>query len=520
MSRSLSPLRLLLALAVALLGLALLYLALSLTELGLSIAEHLEDAPAWTQWAYLSGVTAALLLLLWLAWSIMRPRIEPPVANEPDYAEPDTQNALLEQIEVQQQKGVDTSHAQAELTQLEQRQSSGEVHLALFGEINSGKSSLIQALLPDAEIKVSPLGGATRDLARYSWTTASGDRILLNDLPGLNEAALSEEDQAEQVRLIREEAIRAHLVLFLCEGDLTREQYQEVQQLRALHKPLIIVINKADRYSDIEQQQLRSRIAEHIEALPLGNSPKTQLDTLADTHIVLIQTGGQEEVILVDAQGEEKRVLRDRPQDIRELQIALQQQLDQHSTVLNQLRDSAIFRLAADKLEVQRQAQQLKRAEDAASQSTKQAVVAAMAAVAPGTDLLIQGYLGVRLVRKLCDIYEVPFKEIDAEKFIELAGKSLGRTQTLVLAVTGNALKAFPGIGTLTGGLLHAVAYGLVFDSLGRAAIRTLQTRGELRPLPAARYFEDDISENLESRAQRMAKLALEQLRREHRPGD
>ena len=36
----------------------------------------------------------------------------------------------------------------------------------------------------------------------------------------------------------------------------------------------------------------------------------------------------------------------------------------------------------------------------------------------------------------------------------------------IVLAVAGNALKAFPGLGTLGGGVLHAFAYALIFDSM------------------------------------------------------
>jgi hypothetical protein len=79
----------------------------------------------------------------------------------------------------------------------------------------------------------------------------------------------------------------------------------------------------------------------------------------------------------------------------------------------------------------------------------------------------------------------------------------------LTLAIAGNALKAFPGIGTLTGGMLHAVAYGMIFDSLGRAAAQTLASRGELRPYPAAAAFEELLSENLESGAERFARLAL-----------
>jgi hypothetical protein len=64
-------------------------------------------------------------------------------------------------------------------------------------------------------------------------------------------------------------------------------------------------------------------------------------------------------------------------------------------------------------------------------------------------------------------------------------------------------------LGTLTGGLIHAVAYGMIFESLGRAAAQTLASRGELRPYPAAIVFEEMLNDNLEAGAIRFAKLAL-----------
>jgi hypothetical protein len=83
-----------------------------------------------------------------------------------------------------------------------------------------------------------------------------------------------------------------------------------------------------------------------------------------------------------------------------------------------------------------------------------------------------------------------------------------------MLAVLGNALKAFPGIGTLAGGLVHAAAYGMIFESLGRALAESMDSRGALRPAQAAQVFEEHLSENLQTSARRFARLALD-LKRE-----
>jgi hypothetical protein len=81
----------------------------------------------------------------------------------------------------------------------------------------------------------------------------------------------------------------------------------------------------------------------------------------------------------------------------------------------------------------------------------------------------------------------------------------------LSLAVAGNGLKAFPGVGTVAGGFVHAVAYGLIFDALGRSLVLTLSKYGELRPDDAAREFEDGISEHMEKGVRRVARMALEE---------
>jgi hypothetical protein len=82
-----------------------------------------------------------------------------------------------------------------------------------------------------------------------------------------------------------------------------------------------------------------------------------------------------------------------------------------------------------------------------------------------------------------------------------------------MLAVAGNGLKAFPGVGTLTGGLVHAVAYGMIFDSLGNSLRQTLAQRGEFLPGMAAAEFKEKLGDNLESRSGVLAKLAVETIK-------
>ena len=132
-------------------------------------------------------------------------------------------------------------------------------------------------------------------------------------------------------------------------------------------------------------------------------------------------------------------------------------------------------------------------AEAAVRKYTRRAVVGALAAVAPGTDLVIQGALATALLRELTALYGLGLRDVDLDRFVERAGGTVRTATSVTLAIAGNALKAFPGLGTLGGGLVHAVAYGLVFDSLGRAVAATLAERGALDANAALARLDQDL---------------------------
>ena len=115
------------------------------------------------------------------------------------------------------------------------------------------------------------------------------------------------------------------------------------------------------------------------------------------------------------------------------------------------------------------------------------------------------------MTRELCDLYGVTARDVDVEDFLNLSQSRAGKALPLSLAVAGNGLKAFPGVGTVAGGLVHAVAYGLIFDALGRSLVLTLRKHGELDPGTAVADFEDGISEHIEAGVRQVTSMALEQ---------
>ena len=393
---------------------------------------------------------------------------------------------LQEQLIESAGKGVDVSAAVEEIREQQRRRQSGELFIAIFGEISSGKSSLVKALLPEADMATDPRGGTTRQVTHYHWQAGSGDSVVIADLPGFN---------LDDTPEILEEARRAHLVVLLCDSDITRSQMDQLQSLLAMQKPLVVALNKVDRFSSSEADAIASSIAEKTGA--------------RHEDIVFIQTGGHEELVWLLSDGSEEAVTRERKKDIEPLRLALQRKIDGNYELMEQLRESAVLLLAAEKLQLARNIHREQEADELVTTYAKRAVVGALAAVAPGSDLVIQGLLATRLVQALCALYGVSAKDVEVESFLRLAGGRVRKLTAITLAITGNALKAFPGVGTLTGGLVHAVAYGMIFDSLGRAAAETLASRGELRPYPAAKAFEERMNENLEAGAVRFAKLAL-----------
>lgn len=485
--RPLLPLRIVVALLLSLGLAALLILILYLTDLGFAVWERLATAPTGFVVAY------ALLIALvaggggWLIWRLLAPSPAPPSAP-PAPTAPPAEPELTARLETAAEQGVDVAALRAELDELARRRAAGRIVVALFGEVSAGKSSLIRALLPDAAVAVDVLGGTTRTVTQHTWTSPAGDALVLADVPGTNEAGGALDT------LARAEAERAHLVIYVCDGDLTRDQAAQLDALLALGKPLLLALNKTDRYSADERAQVEARLRERL---------------AGRAELVGVQAGGSEEVLRVLPDGREEWLTRPRPAEVEALRAALQRQLDADPAALEQLRDLAVFSVLARRLERSVAAHRRERGDALVQGYARKAVFGALAAVGPGTDVLIQGYLGVAMLKDLCALYEVPAREVDLQRFVELASGHVKRNLNLLLALAGNVFKAFPGVGTVVGGMLHAVAYGLIFESLGRAVVRSLETRGELAAAPVLRLFEDDLREHLETRARRLAGLVV-----------
>ncbi|GMR17213.1 MAG: hypothetical protein BMS9Abin32_278 [Gammaproteobacteria bacterium] len=485
--------RLVAGLLIALVFIIAIAAMLFVTESAFNVWDRLMQGPRILLYGYVSVLAGLLGLAIWLVLRLLvRRKLPPPQALAVAPSRADIETRLREA----QQTGIDTSEAQAELQELAARQQAASVHLCFFGEISSGKSSLIRALVPTAAVSISAVGGSTAGIRHYRWGDQSGTQILLTDVPGSG----GTEDGLEQVA--EEEARRSQVVVFVCDGDLTRTEQRALRWLLLLDKPLLLVMNKADRYDTEEQAVLMERLLQRLDEL--GSE-------MSRDRVVAVTAGGRRDVVERQPDGGEQLVPRERAPDIGVLVVAIRHLLEAGLAVLDARRDRAVFRLAGEKLAAAEARYREQRAEQIIRNSTRKAVLGAMAAVSPGTDLIIQGYIGTMMTQELCRLYGAAPRDLDVEQFLSLSQSRAGKALPLSLAVAGNGLKSFPGLGTVAGGLAHAVAYGLIFDALGRSLVLTLSRHGKLDPDAAARVFEDGISEHIQARVRQVARMALEQ---------
>lgn len=497
MSQPRLPLRLIF-LAALVLGAALL-LGLVVTTLNnlLEFYQRVAAMPIWLRAPLIAAAALALGTLVWLLWRLARPAKKVSLVSTPPLSRADVDV----RIDALRDRQVETAALEAELTELDRRRLSGELYVALFGEISTGKSSLIRALAPEAAPDIDVRGGTTRHVAHHRGRLPDGRELILADVPGSSEV-----DGAIHEQLARDEALRAHAVVYLTAADLTRAQDAEVAWLAGFRKPLLLALNKADLYDDAERTELLQRFDQRHAGRARA--------------IVPISAGGSERYERVLSDGRRERVERERVPEIALLLDALMQVTSSGSSALEPAREAAVL------AEVGRRGDELARAtaqresEAKVAKYTRRAVVGAMAAVAPGSDILIQGALGTALVRELARINGVAVRELDVEALLARVGMTVRNTTALVLAIAGNAMKAFPGLGTLGGGVLHAIAYGLVFDSLGHALADTLAERSSLDAADVETRVRALLAQPARDRLERVARVALDASRNGAREDD
>lgn len=146
----------------------------------------------------------------------------------------------------------------AGLRSMHDKLTSGRVEIVIFGEISTGKSALINALVGSQVSAVDVRGGWTKEIWHVAWSGAGymlpglgQSQVVLIDTPGINEVG-----GGPRGEMARDAAQRADLILFVTDSDLNETEYSALIDLATYHKPILLILNKVDLYSPDQRKRL------------------------------------------------------------------------------------------------------------------------------------------------------------------------------------------------------------------------------------------------------------------------
>ena len=186
----------------------------------------------------------------------------------------------------------------AQLNEMYDKISTGRVEITIFGEISTGKSAMINALIGRAVAEVDVQGGWTKQIWGTAWEGAGyrlpgmeSSEIVLIDTPGINEVG-----GADRAELAEVTARRSDLILFVTDSDLNETEYAALVELAAVQKPIIMVFNKIDLYPDEEKKVLTEMIQKRLDGLVPADHFVTTVADPREVEYVIEQPDGSEKV--------------------------------------------------------------------------------------------------------------------------------------------------------------------------------------------------------------------------------
>jgi small GTP-binding protein len=341
----------------------------------------------------------------------------------------------------------------------------GHLHLAVFGRVSTGKSSLLNALIGEEAFAVSPLHGETRQSSMQAWAEVEAGGVFLIDTPGLDEAG-GEDREA----MAREVAGRSDLVIFVLDSDITDTELQALRTLLAQGRPVIVALNKSDLFTGAEKSALLQSIRD-----------KTDGIVAAQQIIAVAAQPRPQTIITVDDKGEETETARQRQPDVEELRLRLWEILDAEGKTLAALNAS----LFASDLSDQVGRRILAARQELGDKLVRTYCVGKGIAVAfnpiPVADLFAAAFIDVGMVVHLSRVYDLPLSRKEAGSLVKvIVAESAALMGTVwALHFVSSALKVgTAGLSTIvTAGAQGAIAYyskhvvKQILDSLDRDTV-------------------------------------------------
>lgn len=352
-----------------------------------------------------------------------------------------------------------------QLRAMTEKLETGRIEIVVFGEISTGKSALINALVGQAVASVNVQGGWTREVWHVDWEGSgyrvpglAASEVVLVDTPGLNEV-----DGSQRTLMAHDAAARADVIVFVTDSDLNDAEYSALLELAAGHKPILLVLNKTDLYAR-EQIDALLKIFRGPRFAPIVD-PRNVLTVAADPR--------QVEYVVEDPDGRQRSEWRKPEPDVEALRIRLLEVLHREGKALLAL-NAAMY--AADKSDRMAALRVQMRSERAVATIWGYAVTKAVAVAVnpvPAADVLGGSVVDVTMVVTLARVYGISFTRANARALVDSILKAAGWV-IVGEAVTHVAASVFKGLtlgyGTILTALPQGAAAGYGSYIVGQAA--------------------------------------------------
>jgi len=277
------------------------------------------------------------------------------------------------------------------------------IHIAVLGRVSVGKSSLLNALLGGSRFSVSPLHGETKQADFAGWSEYQSGNVILIDTPGINEV-----DGLTREKMALEVVSRSDIILFVVDGDMTDTEFQALKSVSRGLQPVVLVLNKADRYSQSDTQLL-------LDTLKKRTTEQIQSENI----IPAIAQESHKTYIMVDAQGNEDEINKTIPSDVKLLKERLWQILEKEGKTLAAL-NATLF---AGELSEQVANRLMETQKQAADKIIRTYCVAKGVAVAvnpiPVADLMAAAVIDLGMIMHLSKIYGLPLSKTEAGQLVK-----------------------------------------------------------------------------------------------------
>ena len=365
----------------------------------------------------------------------------------------------------------------AELARALTKLDNDEVHIAAFGRVSVGKSALLNALLGREEFIVGVLHGTTTNAMQEAWRSGTsvspgGASIHVIDTPGIDELG----GEARE-RLAFTAAQRVDLILFVVDGDITDTELEALKLLISPARPMLLVLNKADRYTGEERDTLLQKLKERTSGL---------ID--AENVVAASAQPQRRRVIRINAEGQEFESIELLPPNLAAVKARIAALLDREGRTISALNAGLMASQMSDQLGKRLIEVRAEVANTLVHTYSLTKGVAVGLNPIPVADLVAAAGLDVALVVHLSRVYGLPLTKIEAGQLIANICAQLALLMGAIWGVhlVASALKGLSvGLSTaLTAGAQGALAYYATMLT-GKAAEKYLQNGkswGELGP--------------------------------------